>query len=153
MGPGAIAQAPGDMKPSEAQGSEAVIEGVLRALGVAPEDAIVYVRSHSERRRDFLIATPVGLLEATHRPEGPDGRSQPWRMDSRLISWERVVGLSVVVTTVQSDWEGLVSDVSLMLPGIDETFSGTTDPESDANGFISFVSECLRRRAAVVSAR
>jgi hypothetical protein len=141
------------MKPREVQGSEAVIEGALQALGVAPDDAVVYVRSQSERQRDFLIATPVGLLEATHRSEGPEGRSQPWRMDSRLISWERVAGLSVVVTTVRSDWEGLVSDVSLMLPGMSDTFAGTTDPEDDKNGFIAFVGECLRRRAAVVSAR
>jgi hypothetical protein len=74
-------------------------------------------------------------------------------MDSRLISWERVAGLSVVVSTMQSDWEGMVSDVSLMLPGISETFVGTTDPEDDRDGFIAFVGECLRRRARVVSAR
>jgi hypothetical protein len=138
---------------SEMRGAKGIRKSTVDALSASLEawtveldDATVYlIGPPPPDRLELLVATPIGLIEATHA-EIP-GRSERYQLTTKLRRWTDV---RIEVSSRTDHYgEGFVTSVEVNFPREGWTFRSDTRRESEESspGLIEFARACLRYTA------
>jgi hypothetical protein len=123
------------------------VSAALEVWSVETDDATVYlIGPPPPDRLELLVATPIGLIEATHA-EIP-GRSERYQLTTKLRRWTDV-RIEVSNETDHYGDEGFVTSVEVNFPREGWTFRSDTRRESEESspGLIEFAQACLRYTA------
>ena len=139
---------------SEMRGAKGIRKSTVDALSAAlevwsvePDDATVYlIGPPPPDRLELLVATPIGLIEATHA-EIP-GRLDRYQLTTKLRRWTDV-RIEVINQTDHYGDAGFVTSVEVNFPREGWTFRSDTRRESEESspGLIEFAQACLRYTA------
>ena len=144
---------PSAAEVSEMRGAKGIRKSTVDALSAALEawsveldDATVYlIGPPPPDRLELLVATPIGLFEATHA-EIP-GRLDRYQLTTKLRRWTEVW----IEVSNQTDHYGdkFVTSVEVSFPREGWTFRSDTRLESEESspGLIEFAQACLRYTA------
>jgi len=144
---------PSAVEASEMRGARGMRKSTVDALSAALEvlsvdldNATVYlIGPPPPDRLELLVATPIGLIEATHA-EIP-GRPERYQLTTKLQPWTDVR----IEVSGQTDHygEGFVTSVEVSFPREGWTFRSDTRRESEesSSGLIEFAQACLRYTA------
>ncbi len=123
------------------------LSAALEVWSVDPDDATVYlIGPPPPGRLELLVATPIGLIEATHA-EIP-GQLDRYQLTTKLRRWTDV-RIDVSNETDRYGDKGFVTSVEVNFPREGWTFRSDTRRESEESspGLIEFAQACLRYTA------